>query len=166
MTLKTGLRCFSELKQKMKNKDKIWIEKQDYTDRTEFRIKIKGKYPPGLNRKGFYEMYLSFDFILGNVTHHMEHLFEVNKNVNWFAKLLYGDYNAQCKTAIRECNKLIKEEIEDNEQPEITKLGIREQKTKDELISEWADHMTGEKISPRLKKKGVGLKFGGIKKNE
>ena len=38
---------------------KIYIEKREYKDRTELKIKLEGPYPSGLNRKGIYYRYLS-----------------------------------------------------------------------------------------------------------
>jgi len=45
----------------MKKKEQlpaIWVEEKEYSDRSEFRVCVRARYPTGLNRPGVYEHYL------------------------------------------------------------------------------------------------------------
>ncbi|MCK5299859.1 MAG: hypothetical protein KAJ54_01805 [Candidatus Aenigmarchaeota archaeon] len=92
----------------------IWIEEKDYKDKVEFRIKIKDKYPDGLNRKGTYERYMSewieAPYNGGSV------------DICFVAKKHSKNYSAERITAIDTCDKLVNEYKKSLEVPKTHKI--------------------------------------------
>lgn len=101
-------------------KEKIIIESQEYDDRTEFRIKIYGKYPSGIGRKGMWTRYMSTWISAYCGGGQVDYIFLAYKKKNWFQKyVLNKTYDGDCIAAIKECEKLIMEYKQKNKQPKI-----------------------------------------------
>lgn len=101
---------------------KFWIEEKDYKDRTEFRIKIKDKYPKGYPIKGIYEDYMGemIHSSIGGRTIHF--CFIAYKHHCWLARLFGITYFNQKFEAIQKCNEKIKEFKQALELPRIHRV--------------------------------------------
>ena len=101
---------------------KFWIEEKDYKDRTEFRIKMKDKYPKGFRIKGIYEDYMVEWVDRGFVHGRRPICFTAYKHHNWLARLFGHTYFNQKFKAIQNCNEKIKEFKDAIEIPKIHKI--------------------------------------------
>lgn len=103
------------------NKEKIWIEEKEYPDRSEFRIKVRKKYPAGLERKGEYEEYLNNWVTFTRGSHSIggteNIVFTAWKGSNWLKSLFGDDFNAQKVKALTECHKVIRAYKLKNKEP-------------------------------------------------
>lgn len=109
----------------MATEEKIWIESKDFEDRTEFRVKLKSKYPKGLLRKGMWERYMANWITTGYGGGMRDYVFVAyKKKLNIFGKLFgYNDYRNQSRIAVQKCDKLIIQHKKDNENPKIQVYG-------------------------------------------
>ena len=103
--------------------DKIYIEKKEYKNRVELKIKIEGPYLSELNRKHTYHRYLAYWDCQNNCGGYVDYCFTVYKNITWLSKLIHGGFNKRMSKAMDICYGLIWEYKESQEQPKITKIG-------------------------------------------
>jgi len=108
---------------RFEKKDKIYIEKKEYKDRIELRIKIEGSYPPRLNRKGIYHRYLSY-WVHGQRTDaYINYCFIEMKRITGLGNLIQGNFQTRLAKATNKCSNLIWDYKQSQEEPTITKLG-------------------------------------------
>ena len=110
----------------MKKKEQlpaIWVEEKEYSDRSEFRVCVRARYPTGLNRPGVYEHYLQEWFSSGHCCGCEDYVFTVYKKINLWNRLLRKDYGYFKAKAVHACCKLIDEYRKDNEVPIVKNVG-------------------------------------------
>ena len=99
-----------------------YIEEQDYSDRTEFRVVERHVRPyVGVekNRKKEYcTMYAASWVTYCNGAGSEDYVFTAYKNEGWLIRLLDGSYEQQKAKCIAKCRELMKEE----EKPRVRRL--------------------------------------------
>ena len=99
-----------------------YIEEQDYSDRTEFRVMERHVRPyVGVekNRKKEYcTMYAASWVQRSNGSGRVDYVFTAYKRNGWLNKLLDGSYEQQKAKCIAKCRELMKEE----EKPRVRRL--------------------------------------------